>query len=85
MQRHYLIVLGGLVVVALAGFGGWTLQREAACTDRLEQAALFGDAEVRRDKTGRCYLCRPDGPLFDIALDHCNANDRPYSSAKQSN
>lgn len=76
MRRQHLAVLGGLAVVAFAGFGVWLLQREAACADRLEQAALFGDAQVRRDRTGQCYLCRPDGPLFDIALDRCNPKDR---------
>lgn len=79
MQRHHLIVLGGLAAVTLAGLGAWVAQREAACASRLEQAAFYGDAQVRQDKAGQCYICRPDGPLFDIALDQCDAQDRPYS------
>ena len=55
------------------------VQREAACASRLEQAALYGDAQVRRNKAGQCYICRPGGPLFDIALDQCDANDPLYS------
>ena len=79
MQRSHLMVLGGLAAVALAAVGAWVVQREAACANRLEQAAFYGDAQVRRDKAGQCYSCRSDGPLFDIAFDRCNADDRLYS------
>jgi type II secretory pathway pseudopilin PulG len=79
VQRQHLIVLGGLAAVTLAGLGGWVVQREAACANRLEQAAIYGDAQVRRNKAGQCYICRPGGPLYDIAVDQCDAQDHPYS------
>jgi hypothetical protein len=81
MQRRHLTVLGGLAALTLAGLGVWVVQREAACASRLEQAALYGDAQVRRNKASQCYICRPGGPLFDIALDQCDANDRLYSKS----
>lgn len=79
MQRNHLMVLGGLAAVTLAAVGAWVVQREAACANRLEQAAFYGDAQVRRNQVGQCYICRPDGPLFDIAFDQCDARDRLYS------
>jgi hypothetical protein len=79
MQRRHQIVLGGLAAVTLAGLGAWVVQREMACANRLEQAAFYGDAQVRRNKAGQCYICPPDSPLLDIALDQCDARDRPYS------
>ena len=79
MLRRRLIVLGGLAAVTLAGFGGWVAQREAACANLREQAAFYDDGQVRRNKAGQCYTCRSDGPLFDIAFDRCNADNRLYS------
>lgn len=78
MQRNHLMVLGGLAAATLTTVGAWIVQREAACANRLEQAAFYGDAQVRRNRAGLCYICRPDGPLFDIAFDQCDAQDRLY-------
>jgi hypothetical protein len=78
MQRSHLMVLGGIAAATLTTVGAWIVQREATCANRLEQAAVYGDAQVRRNRAGQCYICRPDGPLFDIAFDQCDAQDRLY-------
>jgi hypothetical protein len=72
------IVLGGLLLIA----GGWLVHREVSCARWAEDAAHFADAQVRRDATGACYLCREDGWLYDIAFATCSEADPLYEGFK---
>lgn len=68
------IVFGGLLLIAV----GWLVHREVSCTRKLDQAAQVADAQVRRDSTGVCHLCREDGWLYDIAFETCSDADPLY-------
>lgn len=56
--------------IAMAGAGFWWLKREADCRELLAQSS-FADSRVVRDKAGRCYTCRDEGWLYDIAFETC--------------
>lgn len=62
-----------IVVVAVAVFSApamWWLNREANCRDLMQQPS-FADSRIVRDKAGRCYACRDEGWLYDIAFKTC--------------
>jgi hypothetical protein len=69
--RSKRILIPALVaVIALSGAGLWWLRREADCREMLSQPS-FVDSIVVRDKAGRCYTCRDEGWLYDIAFKTC--------------
>ena len=70
--------LSAVLVVSVL-VGGWIIHRERAC-DRMSNA-IVGDVQVRRGPGGQCYVCRDEGPLYDIAYRHCVASDQPYMAS----
>ena len=63
-------IIGVVAAAVLATPTLWWLNREANCRD-LMQRPSFADSKIVRDKAGRCYACRDDGWLYDIAFETC--------------
>jgi hypothetical protein len=80
-MRRSIIVIGILASLAAAGLvfaGPWL--RDRRCEWLLTQVLPRSDVKVRRSQTDRCYLCRDDGPLYDIAYTTCSPIDPIYEA-----
>lgn len=64
------IIITAVVIATVAGPAFWWLNREANCRELLDRTKL-ADERIVRDETGRCYACRDEGWLYDIAFETC--------------
>ncbi len=64
------MIVSAVAMAVLAVPALWWLNREANCRELLERPQL-ADERIVRDRAGRCYACRDEGWLYDIAFETC--------------